>query len=304
MPDDKQTEDEDRDTSAQVHVQQIIAQHLAGAYLLVVSGKGSVGKIFKVKGEMIIGRGRADIPLPDTAVSRRHAKVKLRDDGSVELIDLGSRNGIFSEGVRIDSKVLRDGDKVHIGGVAIVKLSSDDAIDELQKNLYESATRDALTTLYNRDFFLDVLGREFAHANHQLVPLSLVLLEIDNLQQIIEAHGYETGNRILQRLARWLREFVRFEDVVARYSSEQFSIMLPETSEKDASAWAEKIRQEVETTEYSCVLPVTASVGVATLQGGNYENVERMLAAVERYLGSARESGRNRVVEARLKAVT
>src|SRR6185295_17996031 len=77
------------------------------AYLIVVAGKSSVGKMFPITGELIIGRsGNVDIMLDDDGVSRRHAKVALLPDGSVELEDLNSTNGTYFQGERITTQVL------------------------------------------------------------------------------------------------------------------------------------------------------------------------------------------------------
>ena len=114
------------------------------AYLIVLSGR-AVGKMYKLApGEHTLGRSTdADIRLDDEGVSRLHATMRRRSDGTVEVSDLESTNGTYVNGSQIRHFTLSDGDRIQIGSVTILKFSYQDSLEEqFQQQLYESATRD------------------------------------------------------------------------------------------------------------------------------------------------------------------
>jgi two-component system, cell cycle response regulator len=271
---------------------------------LVVSGPMSAGKMFTLKGEMIIGRTtQAEIYLDDEGVSRKHARVVVTPEGAVEVHDLGSTNGTFHKGERIDCHVLRDGDTIQIGSTTILKFSYRDALEEaLQKNLYDSATRDGLTKMYNKKYFSDTFKKEFAYALRQRVPLSLVMFDVDHFKNINDTYGHLAGDYVLARLAGKVSECLRAEDTLARYGGEEFALALREASEKQAFACAERIRRTIELSEFvfnDVPMAVTMSFGVATFTGAEFQNPEDLIAAADAFLYKAKRGGRNRV-EARM----
>src|SRR5215831_17798520 len=87
----------------------------SSAYLVVISGP-SFGEMHKLKGDRtVLGRSdKADIRIVDDGISREHAAV-VREGGSVAVVDLGSTNGTFCNGSRVQHQELSDGDKVAIG---------------------------------------------------------------------------------------------------------------------------------------------------------------------------------------------
>lgn len=273
---------------------------------LVVSGPVSAGKMFTLKGDMVIGRTtQAEIYLDDDGVSRRHARVIVLPDGSVEVQDLNSTNGTYYKGERISTHVLRDGDTIQIGSTTILKFSYRDALEEaLQKNLYDSATRDALTKAYNKKYFTDTFKKEFAYAARQRVPLSLVLFDVDLFKRINDTYGHPVGDQVLSRLALKVTECIRAEDTFARYGGEEFALALRESSEKQAFVCAERIRRTIEMTEFFAGqerISVTMSFGVATYTGTEFDSPEALIASADEYLYKAKRGGRNRV-ESRMLA--
>jgi two-component system cell cycle response regulator len=276
------------------------------AYLICVTGS-SVGKMFKLtQAEMVIGRSsEADISINDDGISRRHAKVVVRPDGSVQMVDLGSTNGTFFNGDRIDVQPLHDGDKIQIGSTTILKFSYQDNLDEAyQKNLYESATRDPMTRVYNKKFFADNFRKEFSHCLRHRVPLTVVILDVDHFKKVNDTHGHQAGDFVLTKLATKINETIRTEDLFARYGGEEFVLLLRECQEDKGFILCERIRRMIEGTEFSFEgkkIPVTISLGLATLADAEYPGSDEMMAAADKYLYRAKQSGRNRV-EAKMLA--
>ncbi|HUB09326.1 MAG TPA: GGDEF domain-containing protein [Myxococcales bacterium] len=270
------------------------------ACLIVISGK-AVGKMFKLDGpEMIIGRGQdCQIQLEDDGVSRKHAKVTQSPEGTIRLVDLASTNGTWCDGTKIDTHVLKDGEKVQIGNSTILKFSYQDDLDEaFQRQLYESATRDGLTKLYNKKFFSDRMRAEFSYAVRHQTPLTLVMLDIDFFKKINDTFGHLAGDFVLAKLAQVLVETLRGEDIVARYGGEEFGMILRECPAEDGRQLAERVRRRVETTVFDfngVKIPVTLSLGYATLISGNYQFPEALLEAADENLYKAKRGGRNRV---------
>jgi two-component system cell cycle response regulator len=273
----------------------------ARACLIAIAGKASAGKLFKLdRAEMVIGRASdADILLDDEGVSRRHAKIVVRSDGSVQLVDLNSTNGTYANGARVDVLALRDGDKIQIGSATILKFSYQDSLDEeLQKNLYESATRDGLTRLYNRKFFVEALEKEFAYCRRHRAPLSLVTLDVDHLKRINDTYGYPAGDYVLARVASQVDEAIRAEDVFARLDGGEFALLLREAIQGKALAVAERLRRLVQISEFAYngqPVRVTISAGLATLSDAEYSDLDSFIEAAHKHLYRAKHAGRNRV---------
>jgi diguanylate cyclase (GGDEF)-like protein len=276
------------------------------AYLIVISGK-AVGKMFKLSGpELTIGRGAdVEILLEDDGISRKHAKIIRLPDGTVRVMDLGSTNGTYFNGQRIDLQTLKDGDKIQIGSATILKFSYQDNLEEqFQKQLYESATKDGLTRVYNKKFFLDRLRHEFAYCLRHKVILSLCMFDIDWFKKVNDTYGHQAGDAVLVRLANIVSEQVRTEDIFCRYGGEEFSVILREIDEEKAFIFAERVRRAVEKAPFALrdnsgqdhTIQVTISMGMATLRDASYPTPEELIVAADKYLYRAKQGGRNRVV--------
>jgi diguanylate cyclase (GGDEF)-like protein len=275
------------------------------ASLLVISGK-AIGRMFKVcKQEMILGRGDdVDILIDDAAISRHHVKLRIVSDGVVMIEDLGSKNGTFFDGQRVDKIELRDGDRFQMGSSSILKLTYQDNIEEeFQRQLYESATRDGLTGLFNKKFLLDRLGAEFAYCTRHKVTISLCMFDIDHFKEINDRWGHVAGDAVLTQVSRLVVKASRTEDIICRYGGEEFAVLLRQIDEKNATAYAERIRRRIEQADFAFTdkdgqrqsISLTISVGLATLGGTSFATMEDFIAAADRHLYVAKQKGRNRV---------
>ncbi|MCX7958960.1 MAG: GGDEF domain-containing protein [Deltaproteobacteria bacterium] len=269
-------------------------------YFVCVSGK-LAGKQFKrEQNEMLIGRSdEADIQIEDEGVSRKHAKIAKLADGQIRIIDLGSTNGTFFNGTRISEHVLKDGDKIQIGSTTILKFSIQDDLDEqYQKQQYDSATRDHLTKLFNRKFFAERYIEEFSYALRHSKVYSLAILDIDHFKKVNDTYGHQAGDYVLRQLADVVSQLIRNEDILARYGGEEFVLLLRDTDEEKAFVVAMRIRRAIEKHEFKFqdkIIPITVSIGIATLINGNFKTPEEMFRAADEYLYKAKNNGRNRV---------
>jgi two-component system, cell cycle response regulator len=273
------------------------------AYLIVISAKhaAAIGRMTKLdKSELVLGRSTdAGLQVEDDGISRKHCKVNLGANGNFQLVDLGSTNGTFLNGIRVSVATLADGDKIQIGQNTVIKFSMQDQLEEqYQKSIYESATRDGLTRIYNKKYFLDTLKKEYAYCLRHRVPLSLVMFDVDHFKKINDSYGHQAGDYCLVRIAQKITETVRAEDMFARYGGEEFSLLLRESSEEQAYVCAERCRKAVDLADFNhqgTPMKVTISLGIATLLDSDYASPEDLVAAADKYLYRAKRAGRNRV---------
>ncbi len=279
------------------------SQRTQSAFLIVISAKtpAGIGRMYKLEtAETILGRATdAGFQVEDDGISRKHAKICLGQKGGFQLVDLGSTNGTYLNGARVDLAQLNDGDNIQIGSNTVLKFSLQDQLEEqYQKSIYESATRDGLTRIFNKKYFLDTLRKEFAYCQRHRVPLSLVMFDVDHFKKINDTHGHPAGDFVLTRIAQRVSETIRTEDLYARYGGEEFALMLRETGEDQAFICAERCRRAIDLTEFSfngMTMKVTISLGVATLLDNDYAQAEDLIAAADKYLYRAKSGGRNRV---------
>jgi two-component system, cell cycle response regulator len=269
----------------------------ANAYLVVIAGP-SFGETYKLKGDrLVLGRGdRTDVRIVDDGVSREHSAVQ-REGGKVVLVDLGSTNGTFCNGLRVPRQELTDGDKISIGASTILKFTYQDHIDEhYQKQLFESALRDGLTSTFNRRYFLDRLHGELRFAVRHGKPVALLFVDIDHFKKINDTHGHQAGDQILAAVARVMMTTIRAEDVLARYGGEEFAIICREIELGGAEALAKRLVTAVAAKPFEFggqQIPVTVSIGAAVDHGRN--EAQALIAAADAAMYEAKRSGRNRV---------
>jgi two-component system cell cycle response regulator len=271
------------------------------AYLIVLAGN-SVGQMFKIPGgEAVIGRGRtAEVRLFDEGVSREHARI--RTDGiRLYVEDLGSRNGTFCNGKKVDAPVpLGDGDKIQVGRTTILKFTYHDALDEsFHEQMYESALRDALTKAYNKRYFADRLDGEFRFARRHDTSMALLMLDIDHFKKINDTYGHPAGDAVLVAVADALTRSVRNEDVVARYGGEEFAIILRSINVEGGRMLGERLRRMIELLQVDVggahALKVTVSIGIAAFPESNVQNGVELVEAADTALYRAKNGGRNRI---------
>jgi diguanylate cyclase (GGDEF)-like protein len=279
-------------------ISNIADQPIAKEACLVLIYGTDLGKKYNLeKPSIIIGRSpKSDIQVDQEAVSRNHAKII--NNGKVLLVrDLGSTNGTFVNENAIEETELRDGDQIKIGRTIFKFLSGGNIENSYHEEIYRLTTIDGLTQVYNKRYFLECLERELSRSQRYGRDLSLIIFDIDHFKNINDAHGHLAGDHVLRQLADLVKCNIRREDFLARYGGEEFAVVLPEIDLSNASIMAEKVRKLIESCEITfdeATIPVTVSIGVATVVGSVTEALDLIRAADEKLL-QAKEEGRNQV---------
>jgi diguanylate cyclase (GGDEF)-like protein len=269
------------------------------AYLVVLAGT-AVGEMYKIETEQtIIGRGqKAQIRLFDDGISREHAQIVI-EGHQIILLDLGSTNGTYCNGLKVDKKELADGDKILVGSTTILKFTYHDNLDEIfQKQMYESALRDGLTKAFNKRYFTDRLESEFTFSIRHGSPLTLVLFDIDHFKKVNDTHGHPAGDHVLFEISTLLSSALRAEDVFARYGGEEFAVICRGSDESQAQVVGERMRKAVEGHRFvyeGTHIPVTISVGIAVLPNPAVKDATDIVAFADQALYKSKNGGRNRV---------
>lgn len=189
-----------------------------------------------------------------------------------------------------------------------IRLASENAdltaqITEQTETIRRMATTDPLTGIHNYRAIMDHLAKKIAEAKRYRHSLTVILMDIDHLKDINAEHGHPVGDYVLTEVAELIRLQVREVDLVSRYSSQEFLIVLPHTSIEGGYKTALRIRDAVEDHPWSPPgLSVTISGGVSTLSGDISEPrikaetlLYRLIKQADDLLYRAKASGRNRV---------
>jgi diguanylate cyclase (GGDEF)-like protein len=243
----------------------------------------------------IIGRDLdADIVADDESVSRKHCQLVYTPDGWI-LEDLSSTNGTWVGGRQISRTQLRDGDLVKVGSTIFKYLSTANVEAAYHEEIYRMAIFDGLTQIHNRRYFEEFTEREISRALRHDRPLALLIFDVDHFKRINDNWGHLSGDHVLRKMARIVKERVRRDELFARYAGDEFVVVLPETTAAKALAVGESLRALIDETEFvfdGQALPVSISMGVGSLNTAN-STPQALVASADEALYRAKDNGRN-----------
>jgi two-component system, cell cycle response regulator len=163
----------------------------------------------------------------------------------------------------------------------------------------EMAITDALTGLYNRRYLETHLNHLIEHYINRGKALSVVSVDVDFFKAINDTHGHDVGDMVLREMSVRLKDNTRSIDLCCRVGGEEFIMVLPNTAAELSSRIAERLRRAMASKSFDCgdglLVPVTVSVGVASLDGAD-DTLEKLLKRADQALYTAKREGRNRVV--------
>jgi len=177
-------------------------------------------------------------------------------------------------------------------------------LERANQRLERLSTQDDLTGIANHRFFQEHLDMEWRRARRERRPLALLMIDVDLFKALNDASGHLAGDDCLRRMAHTLQNCLRRPgDIVARYGGEEFAAVLPGADLEKGALLAERMRAAVEAMGIahpasSVSRHVTVSIGVASRVPQRGQHADSLIAAADRALYRAKQSGRNRVERA------
>jgi diguanylate cyclase (GGDEF)-like protein/PAS domain S-box-containing protein len=162
-----------------------------------------------------------------------------------------------------------------------------------KKRVEELAITDRLTQIYNRIKLDEVLASEIAKANRYEYSFSTILIDIDHFKSVNDTYGHQVGDSVLKECASLVKSNIRETDIFGRWGGEEFLIICINTDLDSAVIVANKLRESIDSYDFSVVGHKSASFGVSEYLKD--DNEESIVKRADDALYRAKESGRNRV---------
>ena len=267
------------------------------ACLVVILGEGLGRRVDIGETPLLVGRSQeADLVLNHRSVSRAHCRIWF-DGTSFRIRDLGATNRTRVNDAQVEEAVLVDGDHIVIGDSLLKFIGQTSVEARYHEEIYQLATLDALSGLWNRRHFMETLDKEIARAQRHERELALCIVDVDLFKPVNDTYGHIAGDEVLRHIAAIIREHVRGDDIAARIGGEEFAVLLPEGGLVAARTLAERLRVSVSEAAFApggVPRRITVSVGVAALPMPDGTR-SQLLAAADAALYRAKHGGRNQV---------
>lgn len=170
------------------------------------------------------------------------------------------------------------------------------AIDRLRAEVADLAMFDDLTGAANRRQFLARLDEECARSGRSGEAFALLMIDLDEFKEVNDNHGHAAGDECLRRFTRAAESRLRTGDLLARMGGDEFCVVLPSTTLREGAMVARHILEacQGEAVQGNGVsLPLSASIGVAQWRPEIGLHAERLIAAADRALYTAKKDGKN-----------
>jgi diguanylate cyclase (GGDEF)-like protein len=173
-------------------------------------------------------------------------------------------------------------------------------VDELSRQLQQSASVDHLTGLFSARVLYEYLPREIRRAERYRRPVSLVIFDVDDFSRLVNLNGTAEGDRALAELAQVIPGRVRGVDIMCRLDVDEFAVILPETPVLHAVSVAERIRAAAE--EHGPFAPDARISGAVRVSAGiagfpdDASTAEELVTLAREACQHAKRLGKNQVI--------
>ena len=169
-------------------------------------------------------------------------------------------------------------------------------VSELEEKMRALATYDSLTGLLNRQAFLHDSNSFIRFAAREQIPLSVIILDLDKFKSINDSYGHPAGDEVLKHFGKTMKTIFRKSDLIGRIGGEEFALLLPNTSQKDAVTLSDRLHSLVRGSiiqydQFS--IKYTISIGLVSLLVNEVDTIESLLKNADKSLYFAKENGRD-----------
>ena len=207
----------------------------------------------------------------------------------ITVVSENARLTIYAENRYVDD-VFGDAD------ITTMRLYAENLIGLLIKmKVSEKAIVDSLTGLYSRWYILKSLENEVNRYLRSQSPLSVLFIDIDDFKKVNDTYGHDVGDMVLARVGRIIKDAIRVVDMAGRYGGEEFLVILPDTDEEGAYRVAKRIREVIED-DINMPVPITVSIGIATLRDGMSMSASDLIKLSDMAMYEAKRKGKNNIV--------
>ncbi len=254
------------------------------------ANEGIAGKVFAEKKSIITNLGQNDPRFTKAGLGASVSSLIC-----VPLVAKGEAIGVINITNKRNNKLFNKQDLEFIEALA-----NQAAIAIDNAKLYELATKDGLTKLYIYRHFYSLLETELKRAERYKHVLSVLMMDIDDFKKVNDTYGHIIGDRVLKEIAGMIKATIRNIDIPARYGGEEFTVILPETSGKDARIIAERLRIAIAEIDISIdentKIKPTISIGIAEFPSCT-NNVKELIDMADKALYQSKGAGKNCVHE-------
>lgn len=266
------------------------------ALMLVLSGTRLGHRLVLGDVPIDIGRGSAaGLILDADSVSRKHARIE-RFGGGHKIVDQGSTNGTYVNGIRVKEQILKDGDRIGIGKALLKYIAGGNIEGAYHEEVQRLMRFDPLTNVFNKRHFDESLRLAVFTAAGGARALSLIVFDLDHFKKVNDTYGHMAGDAVLCGATGAVQSILLPTEVLGRVGGEEFAVLCEDTDLRSGVERAEAIRRIVSRSPYAFEdkkLPATVSLGVAQLVAG--EEPEAFYVRADAQLYAAKAAGRNRV---------
>lgn len=259
-------------------------------------------------GEMILGRSEeADFYLSDRKCSRKHARLVVSGKQRCFVNDLGSTNGVYINGRRIEKlEEVVKGDELRFSNGNQFMIEHHSLADaQKQQDLYFEANTDKLTRTYNRRFldsFYAYISRLAEQSEEYRLPYVMLLFDVDFFKKVNDTYGHIGGDDVLVELPKRLKSVLRTEDILARVGGEEFVVFAQINDMEQTLPFAERVRKAIEKDSIPSQgqnIAVTISIGALFIPDVSRHNYLELYDLADKALYKSKENGRNQVTLAK-----